>query len=613
MAGGLMQLIAYGAQDVYLTGNPKITFFKVVYKRHTNFSVEAIEQTVQGSSSFGGKINININRQGDLITKMYLKIVLDKVTLSSTYAGTSAAWVRRVGFAAIDNVEFEVGGSKIDRHYGTWLNIWYELTHSGDQERGYNKMIGDVEELTKLKEVPAAGSTIMDEYTLFVPLQFWFCRNPGLALPLIALQYHEAKVSVTFKEVHKLVIWSGATAPDFTAFKIKEVSLLVDFVYLDSIERKRFAQMGHEYLIEQVQHTGIESLAESTGLISTKHKLSFNHPTKELIWGLNIGAFNGENLTTNTSSTSSKFLCYTHDDSKWSDALDYAAQNVANGMVVATYAATLTGEDSTNANILYFDYSAGASVTHKGITIKAYVSFEEEDGSPVTDALSAAGDGTSVVKIGINAKPLYDATYNLGSYIKIIDVTIKVVVAGGKVTALYQPTDSTKHKSVSVLSHTLTLEHASIPISYWTDARATADKALDVTVIQPHNFGVRLDGKGNPIKTALIQLNGHERFNTREGSYFNYVQPHQHHTRTPADGINVYSFALNPEKHQPSGSANLSRIDSTQLVLGISDPYRFGKSVPQLNLCSGSNLYIFGYSINVFRIMSGMGGLAYSN
>ena len=189
MGGGLMQLVAYGAQDVYLTGNPQITFFKVVYRRHTNFSTEVVELVFDGAVDFGRRSSVTILRNGDLATRCTLKVTLNAVSLAlpSTSSRLNVAWVRRLGHALINNVDVEIGGSRIDRHYGVWMDIWYELTHSQEQERGYNAMVGDVEELTKPVAVTSTSeSDVLPEYTLYVPLQFWFNRNTGLALPLIA-------------------------------------------------------------------------------------------------------------------------------------------------------------------------------------------------------------------------------------------------------------------------------------------------------------------------------------------------------------------------------------------------------------------------------------------
>ena len=278
MGGGLMQLVAYGAQDVYLTGNPQITFFKVVYRRHTNFSVEAIQQTFNGNADYGRTVTCSINRNGDLITKMHLVVEQAAQTSAGTWG-----FVRRLGYALIDDVKVEIGGSKIDEQYGDWINIWYELTNSTGHQRGYDKMIGDVPELTTLTadDKPA--------YTMYVPLCFWFCRNNGLALPLIALQYHDVRVTMKFRDSAELVNYVGTTAP--TVASLSDAYLLIDYVYLDSEERKRFAQASHEYLIEQVQFTGSESISSST----MKYRLNFNHPSKFLVWSAHLDRYSSGN------------------------------------------------------------------------------------------------------------------------------------------------------------------------------------------------------------------------------------------------------------------------------------------------------------------------------
>lgn len=294
----------------------------------------------------------------------------------------------------IDEVSIEIGGQTIDKHYGDWLNIWNELTQTAEKEAGYNVMIGNTTTLTDNTVTP----TTVPASTLYVPLQFWFCRNPGLALPLIALQYHEVKFNISFKPLASLYVASDALVgtPALAA------TLYVDYIYLDTDERRQFAQVQHEYLIEQLQYTGAESIAGSG---SVKSKLALNHPCKELVWVV-----------------------------------------------------------QPNANADLSDYS----------------------------------------------------------------------VSG-------------------------------------------ADSVVD----------------------AKLQLNGQDRFSTRPGAYFNLVQPYQHHTRVPSAGIYVYSFCLNPEQHQPSGSVNMSRIDNATLHLTTA--------------AGASKLRVYAVNYNVLRIMAGMGGLAYSS
>jgi len=280
----------------------------------------------------------------------------------------------------IEEVSIEIGGQTIDKHYGAWLNIWNDLTQTSEKEDGYKKMVGNTTEMT------GVNATAKPEYTLYVPLQFWFCRNPGLALPLIALQYHEVKFNITFAAYNtNLFVTENATpaAPSI------EASLYVDYIYLDTDERRQFAQVQHEYLIEQLQFTGAETVSSG----AYKSKLALNHPCKELIW---------------------------------------------------------------------------------------------------------------------------------------------VVQDSGATAA---------------------------PTTYKT------------------------------VNSAKLQLNGQDRFSERDGAYFNLVQPYQHHTCIPSDGVYVYSFALNPEQHQPSGTVNMSRIDNATL---------------QLNLDAGGSLKIFAVNYNVLRIMAGI-------
>ena len=247
-----MQLVAYGAQDIYLTGNPQITFFKVVYRRHTNFAMEAIAQTFNGTIGDGTRQSVTISRNGDLVGRMYLQ-------------ATEGAHVQdNAGALQIDTVELEIGGQRIDKHSGFWMEAWSELTEP-NPAGAIGECAGALGTRGTLFQHMSgmggsAGTT--DTPVVYVPLQFWFCRNPGLALPLIALQYHEVKLNIT---------WNSASASAPTACE-----LFVDYIYLDTDERRRFAQVSHEYLIEQVQEQSLAATATND--------LNFNHPVKELVW-----------------------------------------------------------------------------------------------------------------------------------------------------------------------------------------------------------------------------------------------------------------------------------------------------------------------------------------
>jgi len=422
MGGGLLQLVAYGAQDVYLTGNPQITFFKVVYRRHTNFAIEAIQQTPTGSNSLGSRVSFQITRNGDLIHRVYF---YGKIAAT----GGDVALVPNFGHKLLKTIELEIGGQRIDKHYSEWLYIWNELSLPIGKRDGYNVMVGANGRNLSTKLTTGA------KYELYVPLEFWFCRNVGLALPLIALQYHEVKINIeyesdvlmvdksgtnfTFEEETKTLVSGMVYNPNITltgSVKLEEATLWVDYIFLDTDERRRFAQLSHEYLIEQLQFTGADSITGGTTDSMKSIRMNFNHPCKELVW------------------------------------------------------------------------------------------------------------------------------------------TIKDTTAG----------------------------------VYWNNY-STAVRGND-----------HLDS-ANPVTNAKIMLNGNDRFATRKGDYFSLVQPYQHHENTPDkyhQGINVYSFAIKPEEHQPSGTLNMSRIDTAVLSLS--------------STISGV-ISIYAVNYNVLRILSGMGGLAYSN
>ena len=300
MAGGLMQLVAYGAQDVFLTGTPEITFWKVSYRRHTNFAMESIEQTFSGQADFGRRVTCTISRNGDIAYRTYLQVTLPEINEKMASGNdVEARWLDYIGEQLVAQVEVEIGGQRIDRQYGDWMHIWNQLTLSKEQESGYHKMIGHTTQLTYLTNkdyadisgpCSAAGAPnqvcaprkALPETTLYVPLQFWFCRNPGLALPLIALQYHEVKINIDFRPIGECLFAISGSQSATQAYQqsLVAASLYVDYIFLDTDERRKMAQNPHEYLIEQVQFTGDESVGSS----SNKIKLNFNHPCKELIW-----------------------------------------------------------------------------------------------------------------------------------------------------------------------------------------------------------------------------------------------------------------------------------------------------------------------------------------
>ena len=432
MGGGLMQLVAYGAQDIYLTGQPQITFFKSVYRRHTNFAIESIQQTINGSVAAGARVSVTISRNGDLLKNLWCQYNPQLLIPSGAVGGVTATSVAAdMSHAIFNQLEIEIGGQLIDRQYGLWLTVWRDLTEMNPV--GSQGELGIAGAEPPINSAGAIGSTRYQRmaYThqggiaantslgpteCYIPMRFWFCRNPGLAVPLIALQYHEVKFNIQFA-LASAYVYPTTFTPNLAA----SFAVYADYVYLDTTERRQFAQNAHEYLIDQLQYQQESGVNSANNTI----RLNFNHPVKELVW-------------------------------------------------VGTPVSSLPSNSSADSIL------GGATPT--------------------------------------------------------------------KIT--------------------------------------TADGAVSTMQVK-------------------IILNGTDRFTQRNLKYFTRDQVWDCHTGFGAtgiaDSIALYSFALRPEEHQPSGTCNFSRIDTAQL-------YFSGTGSEYINA-----LTIFAVNYNVLRIMSGMGGLAYSN
>ena len=574
MGGGLMQLVAYGAQDIYLTGNPQITFFKVVYRRHTNFSMESIKQTFSGNADYGSEsATATISRNGDLIHRVWLEHVphITKPLLAAVWKdagriGEIHGYVPNYGHALLKEVELEIGGQTIDKQTGQWMQAWSDLTEFNPTAYGYaersnvcetshnldtaragadsvsgadgatNKYTAnmDIGGKTLFQKMSGTGneSAIIDPGStgsvgaavsgecfginagckvidvapdsassattvpiterIFIPLQFWFCRNVGLALPLIALQYHEVKLKFNFEEVTNLYGYIGAynkatrtsaacteatIATPATKGANRIFDLWVDYIYLDTDERRRFAQVSHEYLIEQVQYIE-ESVTTAGAAQSLNVDLNFNHPVKELVW---------------------------------------FARN--------TQQSTLFGTLGAASGTIESDTVFPAAMDTLGTSV----------------AGGETGDGT---------------------------ITTQDAGVGAPFELIIR------------------------------DVNAVARQHGNATFVS--------DVSDQSSGSWQLRLNGHDRFKERDTKYFTRTQVQDYHTGYGGvynrDSVSVYSFALKPEEHQPSGTCNFSRIDNAELI-GQNIKYPRGTN----------ELSIYAVNYNVLRIMSGMGGLAYSN
>jgi hypothetical protein len=286
MAGGLMQLVAYGAQDVYLTANPQITFWKRVYRKYTNFAMEEIKQTPSNSSpSFGNQVTYTIARNGDLMSNCFLEAEIEVPGLSG---GPILTPTEHFMERLIKSVEVQIGGQTIETQYGLWMHMWNRLTLSDTKLKAYNYMIGSTTD-------KGANSPFLDPDSnvkrskLNLPLQFWFCKNPGLAIPLLALQYHEVKFKVQIATSEEVQFGSGQE------YLLTGLNLWVNYTFLAPEERRRFIQTSHEYLITQVQFDNLNNL----NIGSNETKLNFNHPVIELMW---VNYKHGENTAQKWSS-----------------------------------------------------------------------------------------------------------------------------------------------------------------------------------------------------------------------------------------------------------------------------------------------------------------------
>ena len=270
MGGGVMQLRTSGKQNKHITGNPETSYFKAVYYRHTNFAIESVPCIFENNiSATSESTNIAIiHKGGDLAHSAHIEFTL-KLTTNSLSGGSYVNFVNSTGYALIKEISLEIGSQVIDRHISEWFDVWNELTDENENEH----ILVNKHQSKYIYLKSNNGDTRVKCY---VPLQFWFCRNPGLALPLIALQNQKVSIKITFRNPYTLINTdhtSGTITPSFE--KIPE--LYVDYIYLDTLERRNFVQKKHQYLIEQVQFNGIQTL-------STSHELNFENPIKELIW-----------------------------------------------------------------------------------------------------------------------------------------------------------------------------------------------------------------------------------------------------------------------------------------------------------------------------------------
>lgn len=293
--GGLLQLVAICKQDIFLTGNPQISWFKMVYRRYTNFAIESQAMFFDGDPDFGKRLSCLVPRRGDLLGPIMLEVTLPALTLTD---GTPVSYVNSIGHALIEEITLEIGEQEIDTQTGEWMELWSNMTVTSMQRQGFNDMIGKYDDYIEPQN--------FGPLKLYIPLRFWFCKNPGQYLPLLALQYHPIRINIKLRPLQQLFF-----SPQFATncntlavnpIKITDLRLFGDYVYLDVEERRRFVSNTHEYLIEQVQYTPTISIPP--GATSSSVRLEFNHPIRELLWFIQRSVMETNHEFFNYSSTS---------------------------------------------------------------------------------------------------------------------------------------------------------------------------------------------------------------------------------------------------------------------------------------------------------------------
>ena len=601
-----MQLVAYGAQDIYLTGNPQITFFKVVYRRHTNFSMETINQNISGQSFIGidninNKATVTISRNGDLVTGVFITAKQKDVNNTVGLCGDNI----------VEDVEIEIGGQRIDKHYKEWNQIWDELTIPSSKADGYKYMTG-----SSNSDLVIGSQTNQD--IIIYPLKFWFCRNPGLALPLIALQYHDVQLKFTWGiGLYDSSKDNNLTRTSQSLTEQHSVEVWADYVYLDTDERRRFSQVSHEYLIEQLQ------IQKEKDVSSETFKLNLEHPIKELIW----------TTPQSTPITNQKIkMSINGHDRFYEREKEYFTLEQPYKYHTSIPGYNIKENESPvllNRSIFSkeYTYQTTNNTTFSG-------NLEEVDGDNTflnkrlpdnpTSTSTLTDDDNVFLFVSGGDTPNTDMDFKIGdivrvNYIKVVDTSRTVQEETNTVSFSYdydnngtpatqvsqrkialKPIDEHNHTDANgAAANNLTdthVDHLDMTVDY--DDTTIENIVRNLTVLKVLKSTTLIENK------TLYQITFNDNMGVTAAPNHRVSFEIIARVQNPVSrcsqlkkDIYVYSFCLEPEEHQPSGSCNFSRIDSAKLLFNPA--------------ASVSNIYAVNY--NVLRIMSGMGGLAYSS
>ena len=538
MAGGLVQLVAYGVQDLYLTGDPQITFFKILYRRHTNFSIESVPQNFSAPANFGETVTCTLARAGDLIGKILLYVQIPALPKFINANGDEdnikkMAWVNNLGYALILEIFIEIGGKLIDKQYGEWMYIWSQLTNK--QDHGLNKMVGNV---TSMYEF----SNGKESYKLFIPLEFWFCRNNGLALPLISLASSEVKITVTFRKLEECYR-IGPT------HSIEMVEDIVPFRAGDYIQQTINNQtiygyvIGYDYVQKKLYYIKIVS--------PSANKKTFESPRESNV--LNNQSYRIYNTITKV---------YANPKPNSREIIEPTALVQKPRFVNAFF----------YVNYVYLDVEERTKFSrtnHEYLIEQIQFNQEVNVRSP-------------------NVKQNITLNHPCKAYYWIAQ--LDSMVGPNTMNDIFNYTTSPIHYPSS---HSLA---TNLPMPVINEYYGVCPDNNSRLNNMERFYGTDL------VQNAKLLLNGRDRFGDRTVDYFNLVEPYEHHYRGPVPGINIYSFSLNPEDHQPSSAANMSEIDHIVMQL------RLNSIVGPQNT---AKIRSYTINYNILRIFFNMGGLAF--
>lgn len=552
MTGGIIQLVAYGNEDLFLTRDPQITFFKVIYRRHTNFAREEQTHDFLSDPDFGKKSSCIVQTNADMASKMALKITLPsipKITDSNgNISNSKMAWIRYIGFAMIKSVEVEIGGKIIDTHYGEWMYLFSQLTTRNIKDKSIDILVGNVEELTD----PTNGK---DEYILYVPLYFWFCRATGLSIPLVALHFSEVRINVEFRELEELIF---VTPTHY----IKTIENVVNFK-----EGEFLVQKGDD----NVSRYGIYSHFDPID-----KKLYYTSITNDKLVGV---PYTNSNLATLSTAVKSAILLTPKADK-------YLIKGVSSEYFAKP---DLAVKSFTTNKQLFRNL--------KLKECKLMVDYVYLDNDERFKLVNSKLDYL-IEQLYYTPNIVIDGTNSRAKL--VVDQPCKLLVWLAQLDYIAESNDMFNYTD----THVIKIKSDEIPQidtnTAYTGYRVNnnLDPVLDAKRFVSYTDTNTYESIGSPlIAESVILFNSQDRMTKRLSSYYDKLQPNQNCQNTLPRGANMYSFALNPFDVSPSGATNMSQVEDTDIGLKMNST---------VNINNKAKFRAYGLCYNVWRVNTGL-------